>query len=97
MESKELQGVNRGPRHSSKTDYQQELKLLISRLESDGYRVRREHLKQGHGWKTISGSCRVHGDRLILVDRKLPIEDQLVFLRSLAADGSRIAPPTGVG
>lgn len=54
-------------------------------LEKAGYQVRREKLKQGHGWKTASGSCRFQEDRLIFVDRKNPLDEQLLFLLSVAS------------
>ena len=83
MESQEIQCVTKRSSHASKIDHQRELKDLISQLEQTGYRVRREQLKQGFGWKTVSGTCRLNADKLILVDRRLPIEEQLVFLRSM--------------
>lgn len=84
-ENKENQSVKAVKGQISKADHQRELKHLSERLEKAGYCVRREQLKQGFGWKTVSGMCRLNSDRLILVDRKLPIEEQIVFLRTVLA------------
>jgi hypothetical protein len=54
-----------------------ELSAIMTGL---GYEVRREELKQGHGWKVMSGSCRFEDQRLIFVDKKLPQDEQIGFL-----------------
>ena len=56
------------------------LKELASILSSSGYSVRREKLKQGHGWRAVSGSCRVLGDKMVFLDRRLPADEQIDFL-----------------
>lgn len=49
-------------------------------LGSLGVRVRREKLKQGHGWRAVSGACRVMTDKMIFLDRRLPHDEQIDFL-----------------
>ncbi len=61
------------------------IKELSLKLEQSGYRVRREKLKQGPGWKTVSGACRLMEDKLVFVDRKSTLDDQLLFLQSVAS------------
>lgn len=56
------------------------IKELGSVLEGAGYRVRREQLKQGYGWRVLSGSCRYEEQALIFVDRRLSQDDQISFL-----------------
>ncbi len=56
------------------------IKELASLAESKGFSVKRENLKQGIGWKVMSGVCRFNDDRLIFVDRKLSQSDQISFL-----------------
>jgi hypothetical protein len=56
------------------------VKILCGVLTNSGYVVRREELKRGFGWKVVSGSCRLNDDKLVFVDRKLTLEDQVVFL-----------------
>lgn len=56
------------------------LKELANILNSSGFRVRREKLKQGHGWRAVSGTCRVLADKLIFLDRRLPQDEQIEFL-----------------
>ena len=67
-------------------------KDLAAACESGGYSVRREELKQGHGWKAVSGSCRLETQRLIFVDKKLPQDEQIAFLaHRVAALGLKLA------
>ena len=56
------------------------LNELACILNSSGFRVRREKLKQGHGWRAVSGSCRVMSDKMIFLDRRLPHDEQIDFL-----------------
>ena len=55
-------------------------KELIGIVSSAGYQVRREKLKQGYGWKVISGFCRLEERKLIFVDQRLPQDEQIAFL-----------------
>ncbi len=56
------------------------LRGLADILSSSGYSVRREKLKQGHGWRAVSGSCRVLTDKMVFLDRRLPADEQIDFL-----------------
>lgn len=69
------------------------LKELASILNSSGFRVRRERLKQGHGWRAVSGACRVLQDKLIFIDRRLPHDEQIEFLVDRIAE-NRIQVPS---
>ncbi len=63
-------------------------KELSGLLLSAGISVRREDLKQGHGWRVMSGSCRVEGTPYIFVDKKLSQDDQITFLaQKIVANG----------
>ena len=62
------------------------IKDLIAKIQGAGYKVRREKLKQGPGWRTVSGSCRLQEEKLIFVDRKNSVDDQLGFLKACALD-----------
>lgn len=55
-------------------------KQLGEIVRAHGVIVRREDLKQGHGWKVMSGICRLEQERIIFVDRKLPQDEQITFL-----------------
>ena len=55
-------------------------KDLSQILEGAGYVVRREKLKQGHGWKVVSGTCTAQGSNLVFVDRRMSQDDQISFL-----------------
>ena len=53
---------------------------LVSVLESLGISVRRAELKSGAGWKVLSGSCRVHEQAIIFIDRRMPQDEQISLL-----------------
>ncbi len=57
-------------------------KELVGMLGAAGYVVRREKLRQGPGWKVVSGSCRALSSRLIFVDPRLPQDEQILFLKA---------------
>lgn len=68
-------------------------KELVALVGEAGYVVRREVLKQGLGWRALSGSCRAESNRIIFVDRRLPQNDQISFLLSkIAAVGMSFNP-----
>lgn len=56
------------------------IKELAGLLDSYGFVVKRENLKQGIGWRAMSGSCRLADSKFIFVDRKLSQSDQISFL-----------------
>ena len=56
------------------------IRELSAVLVGAGYEVRREQLKQGYGWKVLSGSCTYREQRLVFLDRRLSQEDQISFL-----------------
>lgn len=58
------------------------INMLSSILDDAGFHVRREKLKQGYGWKVLSGSCCLERQDLIFVDRRLPQDEQLSFIVS---------------
>ncbi len=74
----------------------QELMLSAKRLNIE---VRSEKLLREAGYRAKSGSCRVKGQELILLDRDARISDQIEFLASELAerqrdDGSSSVPAT---
>lgn len=73
---------NRKRRQYISTDPKKEsvIKELAQLAEGRGYSVKRENLKQGIGWKVMSGTCRLNDQKLIFVDRKLSQSDQITFL-----------------
>ena len=74
---------SRGVAQIRPRDYKKELdfKRLCELLLTAGYQVRREKLKQGHGWKVVSGTCRAEDSRLVFVDQKMSQDEQLSFLK----------------
>lgn len=55
---------------------------LAAQLSESGFKVRREKLKQGFGWKVMSGQCVMESERLIFVDSRMTQDDQIAFLQS---------------
>ena len=70
--------------HSHARDEKKEaiFRELSQILAESGHTVRREQLKQGHGWKVVSGVCRADQASMIFVDRRMPQDDQIAFLSS---------------
>ena len=60
--------------------FEVKIKELIKELEESGFKVRREELKKGLGWKVTSGSCRLFEDNVLFVDRSLTQLEQIEFL-----------------
>lgn len=71
-------------------------KELVSVLEREGYKVRREKLRQGPGWRALSGVCRADSERFVFVDRRLPEDEQIAFLLSKIAGLSIRLEPEAV-
>ena len=69
---------------------------LSEKLSVHGFVVRREDLKAGHGWKVISGGCRLDRERYIFVDRKIPQDDQIDFLKSKLTELGEALPDATV-
>ena len=57
----------------------QELILQAKRLDIE---VRSEKLLREAGYRTKSGSCRINGQQLILLDRDTRLTEQIEFLAS---------------
>lgn len=55
-------------------------KALVAQLAELGVSVRRERLKQGFGWKAMSGSCQLAAQGIVLVDSRLSQDEQITFL-----------------
>ena len=60
-------------------------KEISEQLAQRGFTVRREKLKQGYGWKVVSGACQALGQQLIFVDQRMTQDDQISFLQSRLA------------
>ncbi|MBX7145060.1 MAG: hypothetical protein K1X79_11460 [Oligoflexia bacterium] len=73
---------------------ERKFKKLSELLSAGGYTVRREKLKQGHGWKVVSGACTALGQRLVFVDQRMSQDDQLAFLRNIAQTAGIQLPET---
>ena len=56
------------------------IKNLSKILSLNNFKLRREQLKQGSGWRAISGQCRVDQEQFIFLDSRLPQDDQISFL-----------------
>lgn len=62
----------------------EELKALAQQL---GFDVRQEKLLREVGYHVRSGSCRVHGTNIILLDRTLPVNAQIdVLVQELSSN-----------
>ena len=55
-------------------------RALSSLFAANGFKVRREELKRGPGWSVASGCCRKMEEKLVFVDRRSSLDDQIAFL-----------------
>lgn len=58
------------------------LQDLIVSAKQFNIHVRTEKLLREAGYRAHSGRCRVNGQELIVIDRDIPIGDQIEFLRN---------------
>ena len=56
------------------------IKILVGFLNSKGFKVRKEILKSGSGWRAVSGSCSVEDNKMVFMDRRLAEDEQIEFL-----------------
>ena len=59
---------------------EKQLKQLIKLIAGGGYEVRREKLVRGHSFKVKSGNCLYAGQKLIFLDKRLPLSKQFDVL-----------------
>lgn len=70
----------------SKTKQESRLQALILKAKDFNVQVRAEKLLREAGYRARSGSCRVKGKEIILIDRATPIDDQIEFLAGELAE-----------
>ena len=75
------------------------LQGLIVSAKQLNIQVRMEKLLREVGYRAHSGSCRVKGRELIVIDRDIPLVDQIEFLANELAGrqaeaNSQSAPPS---
>jgi hypothetical protein len=61
---------------------QSRMQQLIGTARQLNIEVRTEKLLREVGYKPRSGRCRVNGQEVILIDRDVPISEQIEFLAS---------------
>ena len=64
----------------SKNRQEVRLQDLIAGAKGMNIEVRTEKLLREAGYRAHSGSCRINGQDVILIDRDAPIADQIEFL-----------------
>jgi hypothetical protein len=73
----------------SKNKQEARLQELILTAKRMNIEVRSEKLLREAGYRTKSGSCRIKGRSLILLDRDARVSDQIEFLAAELADRQR--------
>ena len=63
-----------------KNKHEARLQQLIGAAKQMNIEVRTEKLLREVGYRARSGTCRVNGQEVILIDRDAPISDQIDFL-----------------
>jgi hypothetical protein len=78
-----------------KNKQESRLQALILSAKELNIQVRTEKLLREAGYRIKSGSCRVKGQQLILIDRNVSIGDQIEFLASELAERKNSKAPIG--
>jgi len=79
----------------SKIKQESRLQELILSAKELNVQVRTEKLLREAGYRAKSGSCRVNGQEIILIDRATPIGDQIEFLADELAERQSRQEETG--
>jgi hypothetical protein len=79
----------------SKNKQEARLQELILNAKRRNIHVRTEKLLRESGYRARSGSCRVKGQDVILIDRDARIGDQIEFLAGELADRPGPEEPSG--
>ncbi len=58
-------------------EIENQLKTLSGVFENRGISIRREKLSRGSAFRVKSGNCLLSGDKVIFIDRRMPIDQQL--------------------
>ena len=69
-----------------KNRHEARLQDLIVSAKQLNIQVRMEKLLREVGYRAHSGSCRVKGRELIVIDRDIPLVDQIEFLSNELAE-----------
>ena len=76
----------------AKNKQESRLQELIRTAKAMNLQVRAEKLLREAGYRVHSGRCRVKDQELILIDRDVPISDQIEFL---AGELAKLQQPNG--
>ncbi len=77
----------------TKNKIESRLHELISHAKQMNVEVRTEKLFREIGYRAHSGRCRVKGREMILLDRDVPISEQVDFLSAALAELQSKNPP----
>ena len=67
---------------------EKELRDFVKALRSAGVDVRRENLSRGLSYRVKSGDCRLEGQDILFIDRRLPAEQQRLLLTDFSRENS---------
>jgi hypothetical protein len=96
-----IPGLSDNPLYSLKVGAMSQLKNrletrlhnLIASAKELNIQVRTEKLLREAGYRAHSGSCRLKGQEVIVIDRDTPIADQIEFLRGELSARQNAAKP----
>ena len=77
---------------TGKSKQENKLRDLINTAKELNVEVRTEKLLREAGYRAQSGRCRVNGQEIILIDRNVPLRDQVEFLASELAELKKQTP-----
>ena len=83
--------ARKATRDANGREHETLVQALIRAVEYLGVKVRREELRRGPGWRTMSGQCRVQQVSFCFIDRTLPLQEQVALLSALLHERVRLA------
>ena len=57
-----------------------QIRLLVKTLKGLNHEVRREKLARGDSFRVKSGTCQFSGRRLLFIDSRLPLKQQITVI-----------------
>jgi hypothetical protein len=63
------------------TEEERDLRSFVKSLREKGIEVRRDELIRGKGFRARSGMCLLNGGKLVILDKALPVKDQMLLLK----------------
>ncbi|MCC6933759.1 MAG: hypothetical protein IT292_11010 [Deltaproteobacteria bacterium] len=73
-------------RTKDEQECEKQIRLLVKTLKDLNHEVRREKLARGDSFRVKSGTCQFSGRRLLFIDSRLPLKQQITVMLDYIID-----------